>query len=287
KLKDDRTMSSKDKHKIWDGLSDFIVGELNLAEKSRFILVNANNENDQIENADKLYEHWNDFANGKMKNCIFNMVVLFLFLLIFIAVFFLKKRVWTWYPKGANNPNFQNNLNKEDWDEHLEGLMKMIKISDEECLKDKKEKVLKSGDHLQKIWSDRYGDAQSCYFVLNVVEKETERNDKSGSDNENSTKNQRKTEVNEEEGSRQKEKSENARDYSDNHESDNKDSDNKSDDNKTNDIILDLSSGNTIADISQPIWDAEYKEYDTKIEELEMVLSFGICVHIKSSNDEP
>ncbi|ETO05573.1 hypothetical protein RFI_31823, partial [Reticulomyxa filosa] len=73
KLKDDGTVPSKDKDKIWDDLLDFIKEELSLAEKSRFILVNANNENDQIEDADELCEHWNDFANGKMKNCIFSM----------------------------------------------------------------------------------------------------------------------------------------------------------------------------------------------------------------------
>ncbi|ETO04552.1 hypothetical protein RFI_32845 [Reticulomyxa filosa] len=33
------------------------------------------------------------------------------------------------------------------------------------------EKILKSGNDLKKIWSDRYGDGQSCSFVLNVVEK--------------------------------------------------------------------------------------------------------------------
>ncbi|ETN98450.1 myb domain-containing protein [Reticulomyxa filosa] len=95
----------------------------------------------------------------------------------------LKKRVWTWYPRGANNPNFQNNLNKEDWDGHLEDLMKMIKVLDEKCLKDKNEKVLKSGNDLKKVWSDRYDDKQSCSFVLNVIEKEKEEDSKSEDNN--------------------------------------------------------------------------------------------------------
>ncbi|ETO06274.1 rhoptry neck protein 6, partial [Reticulomyxa filosa] len=176
-LKDDGTMLIKNKDRIWEDLLEFIGDELNLSEKSRFILVNANNENDQIEDADELCEHWNDFANGKMEDCIFNMRCL---------VIKRKKRVWTWYPKGANDPNFQNYLNKQDWDGHLEDLMKMIKVLDEECLKDKKEKILKSGDGLKKIWSDRYGDEQSCSFVLNIVEKEKETEEES--DNENKKK---------------------------------------------------------------------------------------------------
>ncbi|ETO07471.1 hypothetical protein RFI_29921, partial [Reticulomyxa filosa] len=146
-----------------------------------------------IEDADELCEHWNDFANGKMEDCIFSMRCL---------VIKRKKRTWTWYPKGANNPNFQNNLNKEDWDEHLKDLMEMVKISDEKCLIDKKGKVLKSSNDLKKVWSDRYGDKQSCSFVLNVVEKEEEKETEEDSDNEKRVKKKKTKGNTEEEDSR-------------------------------------------------------------------------------------
>ncbi|ETO03500.1 hypothetical protein RFI_33905, partial [Reticulomyxa filosa] len=76
--------------------------------------------------------------------------------------------------------------------------MKMVKISNEKCLKDKNEKVLKSSNDLKKVWSDRYDDKQSCSFVLNVIEKEEEKETEEDSDNEKRVK-KKKTKGNTEE----------------------------------------------------------------------------------------
>ncbi|ETO04551.1 hypothetical protein RFI_32844 [Reticulomyxa filosa] len=72
----------------------FIKEELNLSETSRFILVNEDNENDQIEDADELCEHWNEFANRHMKNCVVSMVcVVFVFDYFCCSIFYLFKKM--------------------------------------------------------------------------------------------------------------------------------------------------------------------------------------------------
>ncbi|ETO05126.1 hypothetical protein RFI_32270 [Reticulomyxa filosa] len=102
----------------------------------------------------------------------------------------------------------------------------MIKISDGENIE--------KWNDLKKIWSDRYGDEQSCSFVLNVVEKETEGGE---SDNEDSMKETAQRNTEEEDNKREDNSKKNNKSKDKKSESGNRVTDDNNNDDKKNEAV--------------------------------------------------
>ncbi|ETO31352.1 Helicase conserved domain containing protein, partial [Reticulomyxa filosa] len=77
----------------------------------------------------------------------------------------------TWYPKNANDPNFRNELEKQDWKKYFEDLEQLIGISNrnEYLRENEKGEIIKNHEDLKAIWTDRYDDDKQCWLKLTVI----------------------------------------------------------------------------------------------------------------------
>ncbi|ETN99469.1 hypothetical protein RFI_38005, partial [Reticulomyxa filosa] len=76
----------------------------------------------------------------------------------------------TWYPKNANDPNFRNELEKQDWKKYFEDLEQLIGISNrnEYLRENEKGEIIKNHEDLKAIWTDRYNDDKQCWLKLTM-----------------------------------------------------------------------------------------------------------------------
>ncbi|ETO11159.1 hypothetical protein RFI_26217, partial [Reticulomyxa filosa] len=155
-LKKDGKMSEELKDENWEELLKTIKRELKLSSESIFLLV----KNTIIFDSDKLLSLWNWWIDQKTgQSCVLDMVFLFDFGKKSELTIFLKKNkqsAMTWRPKGANDPEFMDRIETENWDKHFTDLKKIIKMSTNKYLEDSNGELIEAGSDLKRIWMDRY-----------------------------------------------------------------------------------------------------------------------------------
>ncbi|ETO01559.1 GRIP domain-containing protein RUD3 [Reticulomyxa filosa] len=157
-LKKDGKMSEELKDENWEELLKTIKRELKLSPGSIFLLV----KNTVIFDSDKLLSLWNWWIDQKTEQV--KKLTDYLFekkkkkqtkRCLMIEREFEEDKM-TWRPKGANDPEFVNRMETENWDKHLTDLKKIIKMSTNKYLEDSNGELIEAGSDLKRIWMDRY-----------------------------------------------------------------------------------------------------------------------------------
>ncbi|ETO08398.1 hypothetical protein RFI_28991 [Reticulomyxa filosa] len=161
-LRDDGRMPEAMKERNWEELLNTIKEVLHLTTTSRFLLINKNNIDDDIDNDDEFFDFWNLLI--KDKNAEFYTLQMRC-----LGITKDDKRI-TWCPKNSNNPNFRGEMEKEDWKQHFEDLKQAVgDVSDDVHFEDEsQEKRIQSGEDLQRIWAARYAEKDSDTWWLQM-----------------------------------------------------------------------------------------------------------------------
>ncbi|ETO13699.1 hypothetical protein RFI_23667 [Reticulomyxa filosa] len=129
------------KERNWEELLNTIKKVLHLTTTSRFLLINKNNIDNDIDNDDEFFDFWNLLI--KDKNAEFYTLQMRC-----LGITKDDKRI-TWCPKNSNNPNFRGEMEKEDWKQHFEDLKQAVgDVSDDVHFEDEsQEKRIQSVTH--------------------------------------------------------------------------------------------------------------------------------------------
>ncbi|ETO12050.1 hypothetical protein RFI_25326, partial [Reticulomyxa filosa] len=151
---------------IWEKFVDGVKKSLELSNESSFLFVKSDDK--QVDNGADL----RDFLNKRNKK---NKKKSYVLKLRCLAMINNAEKV-TWCPKRSDTPNFRNELDGEDWDEHFGDLKGQFGVPNENgFFQDDEEKTeIRSGDDLKRVWEDRYNDMDKCWLSLKVIDNEME-----------------------------------------------------------------------------------------------------------------
>ncbi|ETO02428.1 hypothetical protein RFI_35008, partial [Reticulomyxa filosa] len=151
---------------IWKNFVDDVKKKLGLSNESSFLFVKSDYK--QVDNGADLRDFMSRLnGNKKKKSCVLKLRCL--------AMINNAEKV-TWCPKRSDTPNFRNELDGEDWDEHFGDLKGQFGVPNENgFFQDDEEKTeIRSGDDLKRVWEDRYNDMDKCWLSLKVIDNEME-----------------------------------------------------------------------------------------------------------------
>ncbi|ETO04229.1 hypothetical protein RFI_33169, partial [Reticulomyxa filosa] len=128
------------------------------------------NNYDQIDDNDDFMDVWNELIQNKQAQYYtFKMRNI-------VVITKNNERKTTWCPKKSNEPHFYQELEKEDWEKHLQDLRLTVGISEDYNLSDEKRKiVIKTGENLKDMWKDLYSEDHNKWSLqLKVVDQKIE-----------------------------------------------------------------------------------------------------------------